>query len=278
MRRRVSNLLIIGLILGTLTSCATAIKESKDVEMYQIPEIKNEIVTDFIGFKTDTNILSTSSFDNEVMSEFDQAKAILNTDSLRKLGYNLETYSMANNMADSYFGIYSLQELELYKSTGRYVTFVEVAQSKLEYDENKVAQSIFSGIGSGLLGVGTGALIVGNVWSKNDDPDLSATGESAKLEGGLLLGASIPFLLLSLIPTKTEITFTGLYNIYIYDTETKSLIRKDTVSVKCKDKFSGSYTYDQNSKEIVWDYISKNVYNAIMKKYIEINSWLGYKK
>lgn len=48
------------------------------------------------------------------------------------------------------------------------------------------------------------------------------------------MGASVPFLIAALLPTKTKVNFTGLYNIYIYDTETKSLIRKEAVSVKLR--------------------------------------------
>ena len=85
---------------------------------------------------------------------------------------------------------------------------------------------------------------------------------------------SVPFLITALLPTKTTVNFTGLYNIYIYDTETKSLIRKEAVSVNCEETFKGSYTYDESSKEIVRDYVSQNVYNALLKKYDELSTWL----
>ena len=58
------------------------------------------------------------------------------------------------------------------------------------------------------------------------------------------------------------------------DTETKSLIRKEAVSVNCEETFKGSYTYDESSKEIVRDYVSQNVYNALLKKYDELSTWL----
>ena len=92
--------------------------------------------------------------------------------------------------------------------------------------------------------------------------------------GGICMGASVPFLIAALLPTKTKVYFTGLYNIYIYDTETKSLIRKEAVSVNCEETFKGSYIYDESSKEIVRDYVSQNVYNALLKKYDELSTWL----
>ena len=135
-------------LVMVLSSCATAIKMARDVPQYKINRVNSSPEMDFIGFKIDTSILSTSSTSKTFaglwgrdayvfMSEYGQAKAISNTKSLRQLGYNLESNGVAKNKSDSYFGIYSLQEMELYKSDSRYVTFVEVAQSMLNFKDNR---------------------------------------------------------------------------------------------------------------------------------------------
>ena len=237
---------------------------------------------DFIGFKIDTNILSTSSSTVSsgvwspkvitVMSEFDQAKAISNTKSLRQLGYNLENVKIANNKADSYFGIYSLQEMELYKSDSRYVTFVEVAESKFNYKEKTLTQQIAAGAWAGLFLPGSIFLTMGALYQ--DDKYVKDLAESYMKYGGICIGASLPFLIVMCLPVTTNITYSGLYNIYIYDTQSKALIRKEIVSVNCSEKFNGSYEADESGKEIVRDYISKNIYNALLLKYDEINKWL----
>lgn len=263
-------------------SCASAIKVGKNVEKYNITSMFDNPDMEFIGFKIDSNILSTSSsaklsagvwmpaVDN-VMSEYDQAKAISTTGSRRQLGYILESNGIAVNKMDSYFGIYSLQEMELYKSDKRYVTFVEVSKSKLDFSDNKGSKNLLGGVGAGFIGGGLPFLILGAAY--NDGKN-----ELAKYYmtmGGIFTGLGVPFAITALTPSKTKINFSGLYNIYLYDTQTKSLIRKDSVSVNLNEKFVGSYTYDDNSKDIVWTYISDNVYNAILKKYDELNKWLS---
>lgn len=159
-------------------SCATAISVGKTIPKYEITSSYENPVMDFIGFKIDNNILSTSSNTkvspgfwspnvDTVTSEFDQAKAIVNTKSLRHLGYNLETSGIANNKADSYFGIYSLQEMELYKSDSRYATFVEVVENKLDYKDNKGGSVKVGAFGGVLVGLGLPMIVLGDN-SKND--------------------------------------------------------------------------------------------------------------
>lgn len=264
-------------------SCATAISVGKTIPKYEIAASYENPKMDFIGFKVDSNILSTSSSTkistgfqtpnvDTVTSEFDQAKAIANTKSLRQLGYNLEASGIANNKADSYFGIYSLQEMELYKSDSRYVTFVEVAENKLDYKDNKGASVIMGALGGGFVAGGLPIFILGE--SYKNDKYAQDLAESYSVLGGICTAVGIPFIIAALIPTKTKINFTGMYNIYLYDTQTKSLIRKEVVSVNCSENFKGSYTYDDSSKEIVRDYISQNVYNSLLQKYDELNTWL----
>ena len=271
----------------TITSCATAITEGKMVEEYQIRTSFDNPKMDFIGYKIDTNILSTSAGTkvsvgtwsanvDTVMSEFDQAKAIANTSSLRQLGFNLQNVGIANNKADTYFGIYSLQELELYKTDKKYVTFVEVAKSELDYKDNKTSRTVFGCIGAGIMGGGSGILTVGVAYQDSRYKEVRELANNYKTAGGICMGIGVPFLILALLPTKTEIRFSGLYNIYIYDTQAKALIRKDTVSVNCSETFKGSYDYDESSKAIVRDWVSKNVYNALLQKYDELNSWIVY--
>lgn len=265
-------------------SCATAITTAKNVKPYELTNtLETACSMDFIGYKIDSNILSTSAsaktsagiwgYDiDTVMSEFDQAKAIANTESLKKLGYILENHGIALDKSSNYFGIYSLQEMELYKGENRYVTFIEIAQSKLNYDDNKGSKNIWGGFAGGFIAAGVPIAGLGYAW-KDDE----YAGDLGNTYMKLGIGASAIGLLCAipvLLPTKTKIDFTGLYNIYLYDTMTKQLIRKDAVSVNVKEEFTGSYTYDDSSKAIVQDYISRHIYNEIMKKYSELNVWL----
>lgn len=267
-------------------SCATAIETAKNVDEYTIidvPTLKTQM--DFIGFKIDTNILSTTSSSkiapgtlspkvDTVLSEFDQAKAIANTKSLRQLGYNLNSHRIAYDKSSAYFGIYSLQELELYKTDMRYVTFVEVAKSKLDFNENKAGKAIFAGMGAGLLGGGLVFLAYGNAYKNDQYENVKKLADTYATVGGIFSIAGGLLMIPALTKSKTDVTFDAMYNIYLYDTITKSLIRKDTVTVNVKETFQGSITYSDSSREVVNEYLSTHIYNAVMQKYVEINSWL----
>ena len=271
-----------------LTSCATAIK-TPSVELTKIEtEVNSQPTMDFIGFKIDSNTLSTTSDDDDVLSEFAQAKAIKDTKSLRNLGFNLESARIAQDNSSAYFGIYSLQELALYKSSHRYATFIEVAQNKFLWDDNAGRKRVQAGIGGGLLGEGIILTICGIAcknmnFDKNKYSNAETMNETYDLLGDVYLGIGITsdiFGVIGLIaastPTKTEISFNGTYNIYIYiyDTQTNQIIRKEPVSVKIYDTLEGSYDYDNISKNAVHEYISAKVHNSLMTKYQEINRWL----
>ena len=268
------------------SSCATAIK-TPSVELTRIEnEVDSQPTMDFIGFKIDPNTLSSISNDNDTLSEFAQAKAIKNTKSLRNLGHNLESAKIAQDKSSAYFGIYSLQEMELYKSAHRYATFVEVAQNKFIWDDNATSKKVLGGIGGGLLGEGIICTLCG-AFFKNTHFDENAYENAKKLNdtynslGNVYLGIGISSDILGIIgliaastPTKTDFIFNGTYNIYIYDTKTKEIIRKEPVSVEIFDTLEGSYDYDNESKNAVNEYISAKIHNALLTKYQEINRWL----
>lgn len=268
------------------SSCATAIK-TPSVELTRIEnEVNAQPTMDFIGFKIDSTILSITPYNSAVLSEFEQAKTIANTSSLKNLGNLLETAKIAEDKSFAYFGIYSLQEIEAYKSKNRYVTFIEVARNKLLWDDNSEAKNTVAKIG-GILG-GTGGLFTGfGIAFKNISIDEDDNKNADKINkaydryGDIFLGIGIPTgcigLLLSCIAgtsTKTEIYFDGIYNIYIYDSQTNQIIRKEPVSVKIFETLKGSYDYDNASKNAVNEYISAKTHNALLIKYQEINRWL----
>lgn len=272
-------LLIISVCLF-FTSCQSPIKVGKYVREYEIETKVKSPIMDFIGFKIDTKILSTgSSYKigmgfwtskiNNIMSEFDQARTISNISSLKNLGSNLENSGIAIDKSDAYFGIYSLQEMELYKTDNRYVTFVEVARSKFDYNDNKDMKYTLGGIGGGLMLGGFPFCMYAL-----DDGYQKAVKDRFAVMGGLTMGMGGIISLIALTPSKTTITYEGIYNIYIYDTVKKSLIRKQSCSVNFKEDFKGLYTMNESSKNIVHDYIAKRVYNELMSNYNTIINWL----
>ena len=59
--RKLSFVFIILLLSATFMSCATAITVGKTIPKYELSKLYASPEMDFIGYKIDTNILSTSS-------------------------------------------------------------------------------------------------------------------------------------------------------------------------------------------------------------------------
>ena len=62
--------------------------------------------------------------------------------------------------------------------------------------------------------------------------------------------------------------------IYIYDTQVKEIIYKDSVIINSSDSFEGSYLMFKEGQTIVNNYYGKLISNEILKKYDAINQWL----
>lgn len=280
MKKQIYSLFSIFITALALTSCATAITEKKYIDSYKIESgRKTEPIMEFIGYKADSTILSTAS--ETVMSPFDQWKAILQTDSLRTIGTTLQNESIAIDKSFAYFGIYSLQELEVYKTQSKYVTFIEVAKNQYTIDDNGSTKRIWGIVGGSALAVGIVYNIIGAAIPSTSS-DGYYTYDYSDLKN-LCQGVGIAFDiggLIGLIPamskSRTKSKFEGLYNIYIYDTQTKKIIYKDAVSVRSEDDFTGSYFYDEASKNVVHEYYGTLIYNALLRKFEEINRMLQF--
>lgn len=278
----VSFILII--LVLSLSSCATSITVAKQVDSYKIESAtNNNPVMEFIGYKGDSNILSTtsSSYGKEltVMSPFDQWKAINQTDSLRNMGMTLQNKNIAIDKSFAYFGIYSLQELELYKAQSRYVSFIEVAKNQYVIEDNGTNKNMLGSLGATFLGCGLALNILGAAIPAKETSGYY-TYDNSNLKNftqGYGIGLDIVgliFLIPAISKSKTTSKFEGLYNVYVYDTESKEIIIKDAVSINSTDSFEGSYFYDDASKQIVHEYYGKIIANALLKKYDEINKML----
>lgn len=244
--------------------------------------VGKKIWMDYIGVKCDPATFATAAqFSTDstitakqtsIVSGYECASAISKTSSLEKLGFDLETYDYVKNMGVSYFGDYSEKDLASYRGNNRYVSFVDVAQSKLSYRENNKQKKLMGIVGGSLAGAGAIITIASGAAVLTDD-------SGGALVAGLPIGLITFFAggitaLCATSPTKTDIVYDGLYTIYVYDLQDKKFVRKDPVTVKLSENFKGSFSYDEGSKNIVYDFIAQNVKNELLKKYDEITRWL----
>ena len=91
----------------------------KTVEPYKVEQSSAIPDMEFIGFKG-----------YETSLNLKEMKKVSNFD---KFGSSLQFGGIAVDASYGYFGIYSLQELGVYKNTKRYVTFVEVADFSITH-------------------------------------------------------------------------------------------------------------------------------------------------
>ena len=268
--------------------CATTpISETPIISDYQMQTTSPGYVQmEFIGYKADTSLLSTTpetitkgQRTYTIMSPYDQWKAISETSSLRRIGKILQAKNIANDQSYAYFGIYSLQELELYKSRTRYITFIEVVKNKYTVSDNSLNKNLYGTFGATFLATG----IVGHVIAvalpdkeieNGIEYDYTGYKSTLNITGLICDVAGIGCLIAGGTKAKSEVTFDGTYNIYVYDTYTKEVIFKDAVTVSSTDTFTGSYLQHKESQAAVNDYYAKLICNEILKKYDSINQWL----
>ena len=72
-------------------------------------------------------------------------EVILKTKAFSRLGGDLQLAGIAVDQREAYFGIYSFQEIETYKNTKRYVTFVDMSDFSLTYKDNYMSGSRVAG-------------------------------------------------------------------------------------------------------------------------------------
>ena len=283
MKKRIPSILIAGFAF-LFMSCASTMEfnKSSKIDVPDTFQTKRAPELEFIGFKADANNLSTGNGESVKIagtwttetytfpSDFELWKTYKTDSSLKNLGSLLEKSNVAYDKSFSYFGIYSLQELELYKSEKRFVTFVEVNKNHL----GGTVKEKWIWPGAILLGTGVGLVSGGAIYVTGDPDNTLGLGKPGKVMIGIGLGTTAVGAALAAIPCETILRFDGEYQIYVYDTKDKKIVYKDVVSVAKKDTYKGSFFHNSTNKYEIYDYYGTLVHNAILKKYTEIQRFI----
>lgn len=128
--RKMYFLLLAGVAV-LFSACMSPIKVDETVEMMDVEGSSEIPDMEFIGFKADANMLGSSTFS--------YWQSMKKSTGIRNLGSKLQVAGIAVDESYSYFGIYSFQELEVYKNKKRYITFVEISDYSLTYSTDESA-------------------------------------------------------------------------------------------------------------------------------------------
>lgn len=305
MKKNIAILLfmLMALIFCGCLSSPLSVPEPNDEIDIAIADKKTKI--DFIGFKADINLLSISTpveynshrFTNPLLrvkstnlSNFDVWRIFQTDTALKNFGETLQTKNIAENKSNEYFGNYSTQDLEEYKTNNRYVSFVEVNKNSLQwYGVDKKFSHLFWG--SLLLAEG---LAFSPYWVLPNDEEKTDWQESMQ---GVSLALGIPlcaggiaFYATAQKPT-TSFTYAGSFDILIYDTKTKKIIHRETVEVRppiyefkglYENEFYRNSTFDDSDgyfsdtdTKYIAEFFASIVKNQILKKYKELSDDLN---
>ncbi len=264
------------------TSCVSQLKLPPD--NYQIQEIYIEkenpqpaLPVEFIGFKIDPLILKTdmasgSPFTKDSVfekstCEFEEAKSFCQTKSFLQFPQALEKEGLSKCQNDFYFTNYSISELENYKSQKRYLTFVEIEKLHLAIEDSadkKTGQALMA---LSFTATGIPLFLLGTVFAEKD---LAGVNQVYSILGGVSLGASIPLFISACRDAKSHVDFDARFNIYIYDSQEKSIVKKESLSVNLFETFQGS-AKDQG-QIYLREYLAQLSTMDLLKKYQEILS------
>ena len=205
--RKLLSLFVVAILLS---SCSTALQVAS-VQPSYAPHSKPKM--EFIGFK---NVAK-----NHVL--------------LGKYGAELERQGIAVNRQDFYMGVYSLQELDIYKSTMRYVAFADVSEVYSLYNDNiRDKQDLFA---AGWIVAGISCFTLFPVYVP------------------MVLAANQNYCQLDVCCNCT---------MYIYDTVAKEIVLSVPIAFRDTQVFKGQYRHKETDQIAVADRARTLIYNELL--------------
>ncbi len=205
-------ILAVLLIVPMLSSCHTALKVAS------VPPIETtyhgKTNMEFIGFKNTNR----------------------NTAILKNFGAELERRNVALNRQDFYMGVYSLQELETYKSMMRYISFIDIARLYDNWDDS-VHDSYGLEVGGWVIAGLTCFTLFPVYW-----PMLAAADKN--------------YCKLDLACTCT---------LHVYDTQKKEIVLSIPIEYRDTQILKGQYSHKDTDREAIKQRSRTLLYNDLLK-------------
>ena len=208
-----------------LSSCSTALEiTSSDVPVLRenpVNTVKTDGLIEFIGFKNSYTEQGASFF-----KKYSYFKAF---------GQLLEASNIAINRSDFYTGVYSFQEFAMYKSSQRYISYIDVISHEDVYNDNY-------------------AFHIG----------MYATGLLLSCIGIFPVG--IP-LMVCAYPNKSMIQIKGEYKLYVYDTKKQEIVYAHPFIIDETKYFKGKYENSKTDYNLTQQRSRNIVSNAFLDAY-----------
>lgn len=212
-------------VLIFFTSCSTALKiTSSDIvplKTNPVNAYKTDGLIEFIGFKNSFTTQGATFFKN--YSYFNA------------FGQLLEASNIAINRCDFYTGVYSFQEFAMYKSSQRYISYVDVISHEDLYNDNYAVRS--------------GMYITGTV--------LTCIG---------IIPIGIP-LMVCANPNKSMLQIKGEYKLYVYDTKKQEFVYAHPFVLEESKTFKGKYLNSKTDYNLTNQWSRNIVSNAFLDAY-----------
>jgi len=220
-----SRLIYLFITLFLLTSCGTALR----ITSSDVPTIRNNPVNtsktvglmEFIGFKNSYTAQGATFF-----QEFPYFKAF---------GQLLEASNIAINRCDFYTGVYSFQEFAMYKSSQRYISYVDVISHQDVYNDNYAYRP--------------GMFVAGYL-----------------LTCFAILPVGIP-LMICANPNKSKLQLKGEYKLYVYDTKKQEIVYAYPFTIDESKTFKGKYLNSKTDYNLTKERSRNIVSNTFLDAY-----------
>lgn len=226
------------------TSCSSALQFTETANRKEFTFDKELI--EFIGFKN---------------TYTDAGQPIENVEFLKNFGKQLEQTHIGIDRTNSYTGGYSLQRMEKYKSSKRYLSFIDVSKHSLTYNDEYGLRPKLVKTGKYIFYGALGGVVL-----------LPAVGGVPLLIPGVALGmggavASPIMAAIGNNSNKCLLEFDGEYTIYIYDTLKKEVVLEFPVRVNEETTHKGQYSYHNTDKTTLSNHYETLLFNAFLEEY-----------
>lgn len=157
---------------------------------------------------------------------------------LENFGMQLERAHIAVNRQDFYMGVYSFQELEVYKSSMRYVSFVDI---------EKISSTYNDGI--------------------NDNPSLTTWGWF--MAGFTVFTLPMVYVPMIVCGNKDycQLSVNLKCKLYVYDTVKKEIVLTTPIDYQWAETYKGQYTHKDTDRDAINDSNQARIYNELLDYY-----------